>query len=214
MAVYLAAGRDFVKANFSGFCHRTAAEEGVDWLSTQQCSVDLSRYQNPEFSRGAPFWKEVLWWFARTIFFEPWFPQPSRLRCAVLRVFGAKVGRGVVIRSQVNINFPWRLEIGDHVWIGEEVMILSLDRVRIGSHVCISQRAFLCTGSHKFKKETFDLVTKPIVVEDGCWIAAGAFIGPGVTLRLNTVCSAGAVVMRDAGPDAVVSGNPAVVREG
>jgi putative colanic acid biosynthesis acetyltransferase WcaF len=86
--------------------------------------------------------------------------------------------------------------------------------VRIGSHVCISQRAFLCTGSHKLKKETFDLVTKPIVVEDECWIAAGAFIGPGVTLRRNTVCSAGAVVMRDAGPDVVLAGNPAVVREG
>ena len=175
--------------------------------------MDLSRYQNPEFSRGAPFWKEVLWWMARTIFFEPWFPQPSRLRCAVLRAFGAKIGRGVVIRSQVNINFPWRLEIADHVWIGEEVMILSLDRVRIASHVCISQRAFLCTGSHKFKKETFDLVTKPIVIEEGCWIAASAFIGPGVTLRRNTVCAAGAVVMRDAGPNAVLAGNPAVVRE-
>jgi putative colanic acid biosynthesis acetyltransferase WcaF len=175
--------------------------------------VDLSRYQNPEFSRGVPFWKEVLWWFARTIFFEPWFPQPSGFRCAVLRAFGAKIGRGVVIRSQVNINFPWRLEIGDHVWIGEEVMILSLDRVRIGSHVCISQRAFLCTGSHQFKKETFDLVTKPIFIEDGCWIAAGAFIGTGVTLRRNTVCAAGAVVMRDAGPDVVLVGNPAVARE-
>lgn len=118
----------------------------------------------------------------------------------------------MVIRSQVSINFPWRLEIGDHVWIGEEVMILSLDRVRIGSHVCISQRAFLCTGSHQFKKETFDLVTKPIVIEDECWIAAGVFIGPGVTLRRKTVCAAGAVVMRDAGPDVVVSGNPAVTR--
>ncbi len=130
----------------------------------------------------------------------------------VLRLFGAKVGYGVVIRSRVNITFPWRVEIGDHVWIGDEVLILSLDRVCIGSHVCISQRAFLCTGSHDYKKESFDLVTKPIVIEDSCWIAAGVFIGPGVTVKSNTVCAAGAVLVRDAGPRELLVGNPACSR--
>ena len=149
---------------------------------------------------------------ARSLFFAGWFPLPSSLRVAVLRAFGAKIGRGVVIRSRVNITFPWRLEVGDHVWIGEEVLILALDRVSIGSNVCLSQRVFLCTGSHDFKKPAFDLVTKPIAIEDGCWICAGAFIGPGVTVRTNTVCAAGAVLVRDAGPDAIVSGNPATSR--
>lgn len=134
------------------------------------------------------------------------------MKCSVLRAFGAKIGRGVVVRSRVNITFPWRLEIGDHVWIGDEVFILSLDRVSIASNVCVSQRAFLCTGSHDYKKATFDLKTKPIFIGEGCWIAAGAFIGPGVTIRENTICAAGAVVLRDAGPDEIVSGNPASVR--
>jgi putative colanic acid biosynthesis acetyltransferase WcaF len=175
-------------------------------------TVDLSLFKNSEFSRGAPAWMEALWWLARSLFFESWFPLPSSLRVAVLRAFGAKIGKGVVIRSRVNITFPWWLEVGNHVWIGEEVLILTLDRVSIASNVCLSQRAFLCTGSHDFKKPTFDLITKPIVIEEGCWVAAGVFIGPGVTLRANTVCAAGAVVVRDAGPDVIVSGNPATIR--
>lgn len=110
---------------------------------------------------------------------------------AVLRLFGAKVGEGVVIRSRVNITFPWNLEIGDHVWLGDEVMILSLDSVKIGNNVCISQRAFLCTGSHDFRKESFDLIAKPISIEDGCWICAQAFIGPGSIVPAETMIKAG-----------------------
>jgi putative colanic acid biosynthesis acetyltransferase WcaF len=174
--------------------------------------MDLSRYDNSHFHRGAPDWKEALWWVARSLFFECWFPLPSGLRCTVLRAFGARIGRGVVIRSHVNITFPWRFEAGDHVWIGDDVLILSLDSVRLGSNVCISQRAFLCTGSHDHKSVGFDLVTRPLVVEDECWIAAGAFLGPGVTVHRNTVVGAGAVVIHDVGPDALVTGNPAISR--
>lgn len=168
----------------------------------------LDRYDNSDFSRGASKLTEVLWWVVRSLLFAPWFPIPSVLKVTALRLFGAKVGRSVVIRSRVNITFPWRLSIADHVWIGDEVMILSLAPVTIASHVCISQRAFLCTGSHKFRSENFDLVTKPVVIGEGCWIAANAFIGPGVTLAPGTLCSAGAVVFRNSGPGEVESGNP------
>ena len=170
----------------------------------------LDHYDNSYFSRGASKIKEVLWWVVRSLLFASWFPIPSVLKVTALRSFGAKVGRGVVIRSRVNITFPWKVTIGDHVWIGDEVLILSLDHVTIASHVCISQRAFLCTGSHRFKSENFDLVTKPIVIGEGCWIASNVFIGAGVTLGKGTLCSAGAVVLKSAGPDQLLVGNPAV----
>ena len=155
--------------------------------------LDLSKFNNSSFSRGAPPWKEALWWVCRSLCFAPWFPVPSALKVAALRAFGAKVGEGVVIRSRVNVTFPWKLEIGDQVWIGDEVLVLSLAKVRIGNNVCISQRAFLCTGSHDFRKESFDLITRPIGIGDGCWIAAGAFIGPGAELPAGTRVKAGEV---------------------
>ena len=175
--------------------------------------INLSQFNNSSFSRGTPAWKEALWWVVRSLLFAPWFPVPSILKCRALRLFGAKVGRGVVIRSRVNITFPWRFECGDNVWIGEEVYILSLARVTIGSNVCLSQRAFLCTGSHDFRKETFDLVQKPITVGDGCWIAAGAFVGPGVNIGGGSVVAAGAVVIKDVAVGTLVGGNPARVLE-
>lgn len=155
--------------------------------------IDLTKFNNASFDRGASIGKEALWLLCRSLVFAPWFPIPSPIKVAVLRFFGAKVGNDVVIRSRVNITFPWKVEIGDHVWIGDEVLILSLDRVSIGSNVCISQRAFLCTGSHDFRKETFDLITKPIEIGDGCWIAACAFIGPGTVVPLGTMVKAGEV---------------------
>jgi putative colanic acid biosynthesis acetyltransferase WcaF len=170
----------------------------------------LDQFDNSEFSRGASLLNEFLWWVVRSVFFAPWFPIPSAVKVLALRAFGAKVGQGVVIRSRVNISFPWNLSIGDYVWIGDEVMILSLASVTIASHVCISQRAFLCTGSHRFQKENFDLVAKPIVIEEGCWVAANVFIAPGVTLGTGTMCTAGTVVLKSSGPNMVLSGNPAV----
>ena len=153
--------------------------------------IDLSKFDNSSYARGVPRWKEAFWWLCRSLIFAPWFPVPSPIKVAVLRFFGARVGTGVVIRSRVNITMPWRVEIGDHVWIGDEVLILSLDQVRIGSNVCLSQRAFLCTGNHDFKKEGFDLMTAPIEIGDSCWIAACVFVGPGTVVPAGTMVKAG-----------------------
>jgi putative colanic acid biosynthesis acetyltransferase WcaF len=155
--------------------------------------IDLSQFDNSSYSRGVPRWKELCWWLCRSLVFAPWFPVPSPLKVAVLRFFGAEVGRGVVIRSRVNITMPWRVGIGDHVWIGDEVMILSLDRVELGSNVCVSQRACLCSGSHDFQSERFDLVTRPIRIGEGSWVGACAFVGPGADLPPGTRMRAGEV---------------------
>jgi putative colanic acid biosynthesis acetyltransferase WcaF len=126
-------------------------------------------------------------------------------------LFGAKVGRGVTIKPQVKITFPWKLRVGDHVWLGEECWLLNLERIVIGSHVCISQRAFLCAGSHDFKQPRFDLITKPITLADGAWVGAGAWVGPGVTFGSHAVLTAGSVAAKDLEPFGIYRGNPATL---
>lgn len=143
-------------------------------------------------------------------FFLGAWPWPNALRISLLRAFGARVGDRVVIRSRVNITFPWRLTLGDDIWIGEEVLLLTLAPVIIESDVCLSQRAFLCTGSHAFRKETFDLITRPVTIRRGTWIAAAAFIAPGVEIGPGSVVSAGAAVFESVPEHSLVRGNPAV----
>ena len=182
------------------------------WRVRTPEAMQLKGYTTGGFDRGAPRWKEAVWVVVRAVFFETAWPWPSTLRVALLRAFGAVVGEDVVIRERVNISFPWRLRIGSHVWLGEEVMILSLATVTIESHVCISQRAFLCTGSHRFRSANFDLVTKPITIRTGSWIAAQAFVAPGAEVGPGSMVAAGSVVLASVPPNTVVWGNPAAVR--
>ncbi len=173
-------------------------------------SLDLKTY-SAHFDRGASRLLEALWIVCRFALFMPSFPLPSLLRVGILRLFGAKVGNGVVIRSGVNITFPWRLKIGDYVWLGEQAMILNLAAVEIDSNCCISQRAFLCTGSHDFRSPGFDLITKPIHIGEGSWISAQVFVGPGVNFGPNSMACAGSVVLSDVPARSIVRGNPAAV---
>jgi len=159
--------------------------------------------------RGRSRFVEAAWYLTKMIFFLPAIPWPSRLRVALLRAFGAKVGKGVLIRQRTNIHMPWKLEVGDHCWIGEEVWIVNLEPVRIGSHCCISQRAFLCTGSHDYQTADFRYRNAPITVEDGAWVGAQAFVGPGVVVGRETVLGAGSVASRDLGAGLIYAGVPA-----
>jgi putative colanic acid biosynthesis acetyltransferase WcaF len=174
-------------------------------------TVDLSIYDNSDFDRGAPQWKEALWVLVRALFFQNAIPWPSALRVELLRMFGARIGNNVVVRANVNISFPWRLTIGDHVWIGEDVGILSLAQVTIEKNVCISQRAYLCSGSHDFRKDNFKLRVAPIMIRIDTWIAACAFVGPGVEVGAGSVVSAGSVVLENVPANSFVRGNPAEV---
>jgi len=170
--------------------------------------LDLGHFNNPEFNRGAGKVRELLWLLVRRTFFLRSVLPAYGLRRALLRRFGACVGAGVVIKPGAKITFPWRLSIGEHSWIGEDVFVHNLDRVVIGNGVCVSQRAFLCTGNHDWSDPAFALVTRPIVVEDGAWICADVFVAPGVTIANNAVVTAGSVVTRDLPAGMICSGNP------
>ncbi len=173
--------------------------------------VDLSTFSSAHFDRGASRSRELLWLFVSLVLFRLCPLSLSRLKCAILRAFGAKIGTGITIKPQVKITFPWKLAIGDHVWLGEECWLLNLDQIVIGNHVCISQRAFLCTGNHDYGKSTFDLIIKPIVLHDGCWIGASAWVGQGVTAGVESILTAGSVATKNLEPSGIYRGNPAML---
>jgi putative colanic acid biosynthesis acetyltransferase WcaF len=147
----------------------------------------------------------------RCVFFQNPCPWGSAFRSALLRAFGAKIGKGGGIGSNVNISFPWRLVVGDHVWMGDDVGILSMAQVTIESNVCVARRSFLCTGSHDVRRQDFKLKVAPILIRTGSWIAIGSLILPGVTIGEGAVVSAGSVVLKDVPANCLVRGNPATV---
>ncbi len=155
---------------------------------------------------------EALWYLLKCVFLLSPLPWPIGLRRGLLRAFGAKVGEGVVIKPRVNVHFPWKLEVGDHAWIGEEVFILNFEPVKIGAHACISQRAFLCTGNHDYRDPRFSYRNAPITIGSGAWIGAGVFVGPGAEVGEEAVAAAGSVITRNVPANAVVAGNPASER--
>lgn len=159
----------------------------------------LDRFDNRSFDRGRSRLMEALWLVLDAALVRSSVPG-SQHRVFILRLFGARIGEGVVIKPHVRVKFPWRLSIGAHSWIGEEVWIDNLADVSIGAHCCVSQGAYLCTGGHDRRKESFDLVTRPIRIDDGAWICARACVAPGVTIGAGAVVSLGAVVTRDVEP--------------
>ena len=167
---------------------------------------------NRTFKRGRSRLFEAAWYICKVFFFlSPW-PWPSGFKGMILRFFGAKVGQGVVLRPKLNINIPWRLEIGDYSWIGEDVYLLSLDKISIGSNCCISQRSFLCTGNHDYREEKFSFKGAPITIGNGAWVGAAVFVGPGVVIGDEAVVTAGSVVLKSLPAGMVCSGNPALPR--
>jgi putative colanic acid biosynthesis acetyltransferase WcaF len=171
--------------------------------------IDLSQYDNPDFVRGRSRAVEALWLLMQALAVRSWIPGTAHRRL-LLKLFGASLGVGLDIKPGVRVKFPWRLAIGDHSWIGEDVWIDNLAMVRIGAHCCISQGAYLCTGSHNWSDPGFSLIVRPIDIQDGAWIAARAMVAPGVTVGEGAVLGMGSVATRDLEPWTVYSGVPAV----
>ncbi len=169
----------------------------------------LDNYTLGSYTPGAPYWKQLLWYFLGSPLVESnWLPI-SILKVAILRCFGAKIGQKVRIKPGVRVKFPWRLVIGDCVWIGEDTWIDNLATVEIESHVCLSQGVYLCTGNHDWSLPNFQLITAPIYIEESSWIAAKSVIGPGVTVGRGAVLTLGGVTGRSLEPMVIYAGNPA-----
>jgi putative colanic acid biosynthesis acetyltransferase WcaF len=170
---------------------------------------DLSRFRLPEGSRGRPAWFVQLWWFLDALFVRS---TPQAFYCwrrAILRLFGAEVGRNVLIRPGVRVTFPWKVVIGDHCWIGDNVELYSVAKIVIGEHSVVSQGSYLCAGTHDHRDISFPFVASPIIVEPECWIAARAFVGPGVRVGRGSIVGACSVLLSDVSPATIVAGVPA-----
>jgi putative colanic acid biosynthesis acetyltransferase WcaF len=170
--------------------------------------VDLGKYSNIWYKPGNLL-KKATWYFIN-ILFKSSIPYPYTFKVILLRLFGAKIGRRVFIKPCVNIKYPWFLEIGDNVWIGENAWIDNLCDVKIGDNVCISQGAYIFTGNHNYKKEAFDLMIAPINIDDGVWVGAKTIICPGITLKTHSIITTGSVLTKDTEPYKIYRGNPAV----
>lgn len=171
--------------------------------------VDLSTFDNSWYDPGRGRAVRAIWYGVNLLVFASSVVPFSGPKRWLLRLFGAKVGRDVVIKPRVNIKYPWRVEIGDNAWIGEGVWLDSLTTIRIGSHCCISQGAYLCTGSHDWHSSSFDLIVKPITLEQGVWICCRALVLGGVTLADHSILAAGSTLTHDTQPYTVYRGNPA-----
>ncbi|HYW45819.1 MAG TPA: WcaF family extracellular polysaccharide biosynthesis acetyltransferase [Bryobacteraceae bacterium] len=170
---------------------------------------DLSAFDNSWYHPGRPRVVQALWFFLGLPLLRfPLIPMSS-FRVLLLRLFGAQIGRGVVVKPSVRVKYPWLLRVGAHSWIGEDVWIDNLASVRLGSNVCISQGAYLCTGNHDWSDPAFGLMAQPIVVENGSWIGARAIVCPGVSVGQCGIAAAGSVLAKDVPPFEIHAGNPA-----
>ena len=172
--------------------------------------TDLSSFDNKWFKPGASGIKRILWYYTNLIFFLSPFFTSLKLKVRLLRWFGAKVGNGVIIKPSVNIKYPWKLKIGNNVWIGENAWIDNLAIIVIGDNVCISQGAMLLCGNHNYKKSSFDLLTGAITIEEGAWIGAKAIVCPGVICMTHSVLTVGSIAVNNLEPFMVYQGNPAL----
>jgi putative colanic acid biosynthesis acetyltransferase WcaF len=164
---------------------------------------DLSRFTGAGYDVGRGVVWRAAWLLVSGSVFMRWW-MPAKARVAILRAFGANIGDGVLIRHRVRIHWPWKLSVGSNSWVGEGAWLLNLERITVGKDSCISQEAFICTGSHDRRSATFEFDNAPIVIGDGVWIAARAVVLRGVTVEDGAVVGAGTVVSRSVPRNGVV----------
>lgn len=171
---------------------------------------NLKKFRLPAGFRGKSFLVVQLWWCVQETLFA-WSPQfMYSWRNYLLRLFGAKIGQGVIVRPTAIITYPWKVTIGDYSWIGDDVVLYSLSEIVIGSNSVVSQKSYLCTGSHDYRSPTFDIHAKPVIIGNGCWLATDVFVSPGVTIADGCVVGARSSVFHSLPPNSICRGNPAI----
>lgn len=168
----------------------------------------VKNFDTKDFNIGASFLKQTVWYFTSCLLFRSGIMPFSTVLVLILKCFGAKIGKDVRIKPFVYIKYPWKLTIGDFTWLAE-CFIENLDDVTIGKNCCLSQNAVLMTGNHNYKKTTFDLFTKPIVLEDGVWIGANTLVSPGVICKSHSVLTLGSVATKNLDAYGIYQGVPA-----
>jgi len=166
-------------------------------------------FDKKAFRIGAPAAKVYCWYLIDVVCFKSGLIPFSTILVGILRLFGAQIGKDVRIKPGIHIRYPWKLQLGDHSWLAD-CYIDNLDMVIIGKHVCISQQAMLMTGNHDYKSRTFDLITEPIIIEDGVWIGAKSLVAPGVRVATHAVLTAGSTAVRNLDAYVIYQGNPAL----
>ena len=176
--------------------------------SSETIKTDLSTFNNDWYHHGSAV-KRFIWHYTSCFLFKNGLFPFYGLKVFILRIFGARIGKGVLIKPYVNIKYPWLLEMGDNIWIGEQVWIDNLAKVTIGSNACLSQGCFLLTGNHDYTKPSFDLMIGEINIQDGVWLGAKSIVCPGVTCGSQAVLSAGSLANKDLEAGWIYQGNPA-----
>ena len=171
----------------------------------------MEHFQVPPGFRGRSKVYVQLWWLVQSTLFAMSPQVMYRWRAGLLRLFGARIGRNTIIRPSVKIPYPWKLTVGDNCHIGDEVHLYTYGEIEIGDCALVSQRSYLCTGSHDYTSPTFDLFAKKIVIQSEAWVAADVFVAPGVTIGHGAVVGARSSVFHDIPPGVVAVGTPARV---
>lgn len=171
-------------------------------------NLDLAEYSH-SFSLKNKI-ARLLWSITYIILFRPFnLGLFRKLRVLILKLFGAKIKWSSNVYASVKIWAPWNLKIGENSCLGPKVDCYNQGQITIGDNTVISQKTYLCASSHDYKSSNFPLILKPIIIGDGCWVAADAFIGPGVNIGNNSVVAARSVVIKNIEDNNIVGGNPA-----
>lgn len=170
---------------------------------------DLSNPPVPADFNGKSKIRVQLWYLTWLFLFRPSPHALNKFRLFLLRLFGAQVAGTVKIRPSAYVSYPWNLSVGEGTFIGDHVYIDSLTRVAVGAHVSLSNYAYVASGTHDYKIASFDLILRPVTIEDQCWLAIQSTVLPGVTLGKGCVVGARSLVTRDIPENEVWAGTPA-----